>query len=591
MKPTPYMVRVTALARKYCEASGLPPRLARLVCGALRSGWAWDVDRLPLPERDEFDQVVTECDAVARWVFFVWQQTEDGQDTAPLQPAPPEFLAAVERANILAHLADLAASEPRAPVSIGDLAALAPGYADRLERHRALEERVIVRGEELRAFLHRLTRDATGRDAFPDPVAWLALEATAQGERLTLEMIEHGCFHILREQPAGVEEETRDAIQRRRQERSGRLLVPQAIYRQFYPETDETRAKLIRAVERGEVALQRPEMLETIQQASARASTREFADLTMSQIRALVAVMAILTDADETDGGRLLAPESITVTATEFYRQAEVPSRQTKLTRALLAGMVDLTDRRVFLEVREKDATGKTWVGIVEKPPFEMVPLFAEEDTTGDLLAAWERWRMQRREERREGGKAPAWEGPMPRQYVFTLPNLVRQSGAPLIFSRDVLASLEEGARHVRGGKLTPRDWALWLEITRTRQAGQLSFIATDNHTEPPITSFRCYVDRRAFLRDYHGDAATHHRGRLEADYLASVEVLRRGRLTLETRLDVPLKKNARERRDIFVPNPEKLLSIEKRATGMLKRQAARLRKPKGRKKSKGGTP
>ena len=177
----------------------------------------------------------------------------------------------------------------------------------------------------------------------------------------------------------------------------------------------------------------------------------------------------------------------------------------------------------------------------------------------------------------------------MPKRYLFTIPNLVRQSGAPLIFSRDVLASLDAGARQVRGGKSVPRDWALWLEVARTRQARQLAFIATDGHPQNPVTSFRSYVDRRAFLKDYHGEAATHNRGRLEADYLASVEVLQRGGLTIETKLDQPLKKNSRERRDIFVPNPEKLLGVEKRAAGMLKAQATRTRKSRKPKKPKGG--
>ena len=589
MKPTPYMVRVTALAREYCEESGLSLAGARWVCGALRFGWAWDVERLPPDQRQEFDQIEADTEAFGRWVYDLWESsTPAGGTPSTLAPAPPAFLTLQERVDITAHVrATIAASPADHPsgLTVSDLAAIAPNLAAKIDRRTALEAVVTVREEELRAFLARLAREETGREEFPDPIAWIARESTQRGERITLEMIEHGCFHLLRERPAEVVEEPRAEIQRRRQERSGKLVLPQAVYRQFYPETPESRAQLLRDIERGDVAVQTPEMLGTLQQASTRPNTREFADITMPQIRALVGVMALLTDADDTDGGKLLAPPTITVDATEFYRLAEVPSRQTKLTRALLAGMVDLTDRRVFLEVQGRDATGRRWVAMVEKPLFEMVPIFAEMDTSDELLDAWARWRGQRR----EGGKMPPWDGPMPKRYLFTIPNLVRQSGAPLIFSRDVLASLDEGARQVRNGKSVPRDWALWLEIARTRQSRQLSFIATDNHAHAPITSFRCYVDRGAFLRDYHGDAATHNRGRLEADYLASVEVLQRGRLTLETKLDQPIKKNARQRRDIFVPNPEKLLGIEKRAAGVLKKKTAGRRKVRGARKPKGG--
>jgi len=352
------------------------------------------------------------------------------------------------------------------------------------------------------------------------------------------------------------------------------MVIPQALYRQWFPETTVTRAKQLQRLREGAAYPVNPAIIETIQKASLRSSTREFADLTMPQIRALVGVFAMLTDAGETNG---LFAESRTIDATEFYRLAEVPSRQTKLTRSLLAGVVDLADRRVFLEARGKGPDGKAWVAMIEKPPFEVVPIFAEDDRA-DLLEQWAEWRQYRR----EAGRAAPWSGPMPERYLFTIPHIVRQSAAPLIFSRDVLACLERGAKAVRGrgGKVVPRDWALWLEIVRTRQPRQLSFLATDGL---PITSFNHYVDRWAFLRDYSGSRATRNRAQLDTEYLTSVDVLLKSELVLEVKLNVATKKSPTKRRDIFTPNPQKLLGVQKRAEGMVKALA---RGGKGRKKA-----
>lgn len=301
--------------------------------------------------------------------------------------------------------------------------------------------------------------------------------------------------------------------------------------------------------------------------AARQVNAREFADLSVPQIRTLVALCALLTDAGtRTEDGGEVFPRILTFTARQLYDQADVNSRQPKLCRDIMHAVVDLADLRVFLELTGRDSeTRQKLVAFHEGAMFELTPQFKDDDPS--LFDQWAAWRKAKRRDPKAAGP---WAGPLPARYTVTFHDFIRQGWSPLVISREVLGRLERGARKVRGpkGRLTPLDWALFLELTFTRQDLQLEVFREPG--APEVHTFRCHVKRNDFLRDYLGAEMRKNPARARKSYHDSAEVLRAGGVTLAHELDVQTSKG---QRDVYLPNPACLPGIGPRAERALARQ------------------
>lgn len=358
------------------------------------------------------------------------------------------------------------------------------------------------------------------------------------------------------------------------QPRPDRTLMPRVIADQWRPRDSDRLAATLAQVRDGNVGAD-PEVRAALERAAAtraelrQVNAREFADLTVPQIRALVGVCALLTDAGETDDGGRFAPPP-TFSARQLYAEAGVNHRQPKACRDLVGALAMHADRRLFFELTYSDEAGRPCVAFVERPMFDMVVHFAGDD--GATFRQWARWR----EEVRAGGerhphgekgtrRPPPWSGPLPTHYTLTMPNLVRQTAGALVMSRDVLARLERGARAVRGGvgKLTSLDWALFMELFFTRQARQWDAVPVAGTAEP-VQSFRCYIARRQFLVDYLGESRVRKNpGECGELYRQSARVLEAGGLVIAKEFARPVRRGDR---DVFVPNPDVILGLSRRA-------------------------
>ncbi len=344
--------------------------------------------------------------------------------------------------------------------------------------------------------------------------------------------------------------------------RAHRTLIPSAIHGAYRAKDAAARHAL---VEQGMLLPEGDESRAVIAGAAVRqVNAREFADLSVPQIRALVGVCSRITEAGTVSGGKLFQKQP-SFTARELYEAAGVNHRQAKQCGDLFTAMVDLSDRRTFFEITGEDPdTKKPLSAMWEGPVFTMVPIFPGEDSS--LFDRYVAWRQKARNER------GPWKGPLPARYTLTIPAIVRQTLSPLVISRDTLQRLEEGARKVRGnGKLTPLDWALFMEVTLTRQSQQLEVIQVEGGSD--VYSFRSYVDRQKFLNDYLGEAEIKNNpARCERAYESSANVLRAGELMLDVRF---ARASRGGERDIYVPHPDVLLGIARRAKRVQELRAA----------------
>lgn len=348
-----------------------------------------------------------------------------------------------------------------------------------------------------------------------------------------------------------------------RRQRGDRTLFPQAIQGGW---RDKDHAERAARIERGDLVPADDETRELVADAAITARhSREFADLTVPQIRALFAVMSLATDSGEVDEGGRFRKE-LEVSARALYEEAGINHRQPKLCKDLVRAVLDLADRRTWLDVTMHDKeTGKLRTRTVEGPIFKVDPLW--DDVDPERLNRWAAWRQSHQ-------RTP-WSGALPPAYAISLSPLARLLVNPFAISRDTLKRLEQGAKAVRGGKLTALDWALFMEMAFTRQSQQIEVLAIDG--APEVTSVRCYVDRRKFMEGYFGKAELQRNPkRCTEAYQSSARVLLEGQLALSMTPDQTSKRGAR---DVFVANPEVILGVGPRAERAREVQAAKQRR------------
>jgi hypothetical protein len=426
---------------------------------------------------------------------------------------------------------------------------------------------------------------------------WLA-ERNAAGEDDNFTTLLTGlrliAFRVAREEKATLEEEkaTLEAALANTQG-AGLAMMPQGWYNGTQRRaTPETRGRLQKRLEAGEVELfgKAPEGWEL------RQNPRELLGLSVPQYRALFALCHRLGDERqeerrEPDGTTIREwPESVSMTAAALYQAAGVNTRGTSGRREFFAALVDLSDREMQYEI----ILGRQMI-VHRAPVVTFTPTFdlggeADADSRGQALAArWGAWREERRKLGTEA--APAWDGPLPAAYVFTLARPLRLGEGALVFSRQVFARIEAAAQHLRG-QAHPLDFAVFLEATITRQPQQLEVFPTTEEGAERAHSFRCYINRDQVLADHYGaEKLQKDRKRATAQYEIALEVNLAAGTFLEVKKAVATKKRG-ELRDIVVPSPTMLPYLANRAAGALKRAEEKAAKKargaaKGRAKSR----
>jgi hypothetical protein len=553
-------------AERYLEDTGLAPGVAARAhtMDSPDAGRLMDWSRLTKEEASEYRQALGTLERLN----LLWQQALGMALTE--EPKPPgtaeEMKAAeaiIERSRFTAEDAD--GKEVTTLVVSGGARSghlEMPGAKEAAAIVEALQSKAVLPVEHYAQERAKLLTDSAGELQL-SPREWL----TAQGQESALEALGFGLERLDSERQ--LEEANRRADEEKRAKeaaesqlarmRGDRTLLPRALHDGWRPTTDKDgkskQLSRLEAMQRGEIVPENESTTEILSRAAVRqVDAREFADLTVPQIRALVGVCSLITDAGETDEGQRFV-KSPTFTARQLYEAAGVNARQPKQCRDTYHALVELAERRVFLEVLNPadSETGKPTLSMLEGPMFTLVAHFAGDDP--QLFGKWTAWRKKH--------NRGAWTGPLPVRYTLTLSNAVRQTFSPLVLSRDTLERLEAGAKKVRdNGKLTPLDWALFMELTFTRQSQQIEIFSASGN--PDIVSVRSYVERRSFLRDYHGAAALKKDpARLDRQYETSAEVLKAGGLVLKATFG---QKGRRGARDIFVPNPAVLLGVGPRA-------------------------
>jgi hypothetical protein len=389
---------------------------------------------------------------------------------------------------------------------------------------------------------------------------------------------------VAREKEARLEAALADA------HRGGLAMMPQGWHNGFQRRaTPETRDRLRKRMEAGEVELSGkvPEEWEY------RPNPRELLGLSVPQYRALFALCHRLGDERQEehpgpDGTSIRKwPESVSMTAAALYQAAGVNTRGTSGRREFFAALVDLSDREMQYEI----ILGRQMI-VHREPVVTFTPSFdlggeADADSRGQALAArWGAWREERRKLGTEA--APAWDGPLPVGYVFTLAKPLRLGEGALVFSRQVFARIEAAAQHIRK-QAHALDFAVFLEATITRQAQQLDAFPAIEEGAERVHSFRSYINRDQFLADYYGaEKLRKDRKRATAQYEMALEVNLRAGTFLEVEKAVATKKRG-ELRDIVVPSPTMLPYLANRAAGALKRAEEKAAK-KAAKKARGAT-
>ena len=215
---THYMAWTTDLARRYCADSGFSPEVAQHVAHLLGQGWGEDFSRIPEADRAALEQTYADAVALSAWSWDIWRQYSPAVDTRAdvLMYAPPDFLPDAERRAIVA-CAERAAKDDESGHPTAqywrDIQAVSPACAANTREWDAGRARVLVRGEELRAYLTRFVREATGRTEWLWPDKWLTACAPPLAR---LHDLSAGCMHLLRQRAEDAERRAREAEQRRR---------------------------------------------------------------------------------------------------------------------------------------------------------------------------------------------------------------------------------------------------------------------------------------------------------------------------------------------------------------------------------------
>lgn len=381
------------------------------------------------------------------------------------------------------------------------------------------------------------------------------------------------------EQAARREQEARNALQRTANTALGlSVKIPQVVVRGW--EGDHFTALQERIDQRELFAT--PEAGAVVQDAAQVLLDRsQLGNLSTGQVRALMAVFRIFTTDGEDSEAQTFRAETLTIPALTLYKAAGLTNRGVKVRQELFEALDELAARELYLAVvvSHPDRPGGLGAGPMvcgeRTPLFKMRPYwFASDDgrkkgraDVASIVREWGRRGMR--------ADKPAWTGPLPDFYEIQLPPLVRRIGSSLVMSAEVLDRLDHGSKIVRGPTqgFTSQDFRLWMEITQRTQADQPSADGL---------SLRSYVDRDALLRDIHGEekiAEFRRRGKLRR-YIEAFEksaaVMEAGKLAIWETRDQQHETGRGGMREVFIPDPELIAGLSKRAKGAVKRATQR---------------
>lgn len=295
--------------------------------------------------------------------------------------------------------------------------------------------------------------------------------------------------------------------------------------------------------------------LEALHHAERSVSTRQLYSLTSPEWRALHGTFRILSSFG--DDGRAFARSSAEVPWPVYCKAAGVNPRQPKSARALLTASRQLGARTVHATVTMPDRNDPTkrlvMAGSVHvasiTPTWRVSPTEAKRITD-----AWN-----------DLAEGEEWHGPLPATVQVDVPDMMRAVAGALVLDGSVPEKLDAGSRTVRGRNkgAQPIDHALLLTLTQRTQ----HHVVANIEGHPP--TLWAYLERDAFLREYHGDRyakAVQQRNldKLEEAYLQSCEALRAGGFVLVYELKHRGRLGAL--RDRFALSPTAVRGLQARA-------------------------
>lgn len=570
---TPYMAWAMDLAARYCAETDLPPEVAQHVAHLLGQGWGEDFSRVPATEQPALEKCYADSYALNLWLWDLWRFYSPAVETKQevLMHVPPAFLPTDERAVIVAYTEHAAKGDdsgyPNTPYWEG-VQERSPSCVAHLRAWESFRERVLVREEELRAYLRRYVRETTGKTEWPWPDEWLKAGAAPLAR---LHDLSAGCMHLAEanyrkraEEAERQAREDRAALEKERQRNrdlraglSDRVMLPGQLITSGYSIT--VFSGTVRAIDQHELFTD--DISEPLLRAGAEAVVEQsqLAALAPVQTKAVVGVYRLFTSRG--DDGRELLGTPLWVPARLAYQAAGVRSTRDKSRRAMFEGFRAASAHKIHVALRGAYEDGSPYVVGDRVPLFEMRPVWSASTDNRRRMTAADADHLARAWAQLKADDP--WEERLPDGYVFTLPPIMRKIWHRLVLGGDTLDRLENGAKLIRGAGegFTRLDWRLFIEITQTVQYGQLT-----NDRE----RFKSYVEPFKILADVYGQEKIDHaraRGKLTTTYLAqynkALAVMEAGDLAQVVERNY--RTSDGELRDVLAINPAVMLNHESR--------------------------
>lgn len=398
--------------------------------------------------------------------------------------------------------------------------------------------------------------------------------------RLTDELTAERAKRETAERDLVEERRKREEAERRERRTAGKLtgladrvVMPGHLIESGYKRTPF--AAVLERVQQGEIFAGPDTRLNLQRGVELVASHSQLGRLPAEQVRAMFAVFRLFST--EGDDGCEFADGPFLASARRTYWAAGLTSSRDNTRRRLFDALRAVSSQELAVALLGEKKDGGKYVVGARTPMFTMRPVWIgsrdkrRQLTDADAARVAEEWAAH-------GTDGTAWTGPLPDEYEFSLPPIMRKVWNRLVLNADVLDRLNAGAKSARGASESFHglDWRLFVEVTQTVQTGQRS---------EDGSRFRSFVDRKAVLEDFYradkiaaARKAGKYKARYESQYDKAAEVLEAADIA---RLVVRDHTTTQGRlRDVFELSPDVIKGTKKR----LKRVAG-----KGRKKGRGG--
>lgn len=575
------------MAAHYLEQTGIKVRAAEEATQLLEGRPYWRPARIPPERRDRYTFARNRRNGLRAAAHLFLPRNFFDLTTADLDASAADVLATFAEAITPADVERLRASIRTAVEEQGSaLTAWMMGDGDPetralSEEIQAFETAAALTPEERAA---RVAELLTGPDGtrHPDPRAWIDAAGFGHLRGLMLNRLRD----IAREEAERALADTADQLAESERKRGelerklrrttdklsglgGRTIIPgQVIGSGYHPATID---QVLRDVERGELYAP-PDALAALRQGAEFVVPHSpLGRLPAEQVRGMLAVFRLFST--EGDDGRELPAGPLRVPARLTYTAGGLSSSRDKDRRRLFDALRAVSSLEFAIALRLKANDGRNAVVGERTAMFTMRPVWLGStdkrrqlsDADAERIAtAWAA----------HGATDEPWTGPLPDEYVFTLPTTVRMVWKRLVLNADVLERLDAGAKAVRGPteSFHGLEWRLFVELTQREQAGQRS----DDGGR-----FRSYVDRDAVLLDFYGAdkieaarKAGKYRARYESQYDKAARVLEAADIARLEKRDH--KTASGELRDVYELNPDVVLGTRARLANAAKKRGAR---------------